>query len=582
MNHLLALLLSLFFSLSLHAINEQRIDSLEQELLHCTSDSLKLHLHRRLAYYWRSVDSEQSLAHSKQIVSLAQSLFDTAGLVSGWRCMAKSFRATQLYDSAVFYYEKPLGCFRNQSSAKAREHTSRAYNDLGWLELKKGNPEGAVDFGFKALEETKNLENSSNRARSLALIGVALRTSVTKVHYLPFPPEAMERLKEATDYLHKALEMTLSQNDVYAASVAMQLANTYGSRSEHETGLKYIDVADSLSRHFNKSKSEEAIIDMNRALMLSDLDRFREALEIFEKRRTFFEQSSDAVVACKYHFNLAEIHQELNAPLEAIAHALKAEQKALLTENLVQLRDCSELLAELYTATGDYKNAAKAWKRRIERTDTLSQSEIRKNMDELVARYESRLKNEEIERLELEAELAQEQAQKQDSRAEQQRQLLYAAFIMLLLMVVLLVAIYQRSKTRQTLAQQRLEAGANELEMLRANLHAELENESPVFAMKADGQNVNEYLMSPLTERELEVLNLLAQGLSNKAISDSLFISPNTAKTHVAHIYEKLDVKNRTQAAQKAGKLKMMKQLGEQLKRQRELIETPSDGILDR
>ncbi len=52
-----------------------------------------------------------------------------------------------------------------------------------------------------------------------------------------------------------------------------------------------------------------------------------------------------------------------------------------------------------------------------------------------------------------------------------------------------------------------------------------------------------------LSERELEVLRLLAQGASNKAIADQLYLSENTVRTYVAHILEKLGLDNRVQAA---------------------------------
>jgi DNA-binding NarL/FixJ family response regulator len=53
----------------------------------------------------------------------------------------------------------------------------------------------------------------------------------------------------------------------------------------------------------------------------------------------------------------------------------------------------------------------------------------------------------------------------------------------------------------------------------------------------------------PLSVREIEVLQLIAQGLSNREIADRLFISEKTVKTHVANILQKLNVKSRTQAA---------------------------------
>jgi len=56
----------------------------------------------------------------------------------------------------------------------------------------------------------------------------------------------------------------------------------------------------------------------------------------------------------------------------------------------------------------------------------------------------------------------------------------------------------------------------------------------------------------PLTPREIEVLELLAEGLPNKAIADRLGISDQTVKFHVAQITSKLDVANRTEAVRKA------------------------------
>jgi len=55
-----------------------------------------------------------------------------------------------------------------------------------------------------------------------------------------------------------------------------------------------------------------------------------------------------------------------------------------------------------------------------------------------------------------------------------------------------------------------------------------------------------------LTNREIEILQALASGLSNFAISEKLFLSEKTVKTHTHHIFKKMQVKSRTQAAMKA------------------------------
>lgn len=61
-----------------------------------------------------------------------------------------------------------------------------------------------------------------------------------------------------------------------------------------------------------------------------------------------------------------------------------------------------------------------------------------------------------------------------------------------------------------------------------------------------------------LSRRELEVLELMAQGLSNQEIAERLFVSLNTVKTHTSRLFEKMDVKRRTQAIEKAKRLNVI------------------------
>jgi len=67
-----------------------------------------------------------------------------------------------------------------------------------------------------------------------------------------------------------------------------------------------------------------------------------------------------------------------------------------------------------------------------------------------------------------------------------------------------------------------------------------------------------EQLIEPLSERESEILALIATGASNKEIADRLFIAEGTVKNHVTHILGKLGVRDRTQAALKARELGLL------------------------
>jgi DNA-binding NarL/FixJ family response regulator len=61
-----------------------------------------------------------------------------------------------------------------------------------------------------------------------------------------------------------------------------------------------------------------------------------------------------------------------------------------------------------------------------------------------------------------------------------------------------------------------------------------------------------------VTDREFAVLEHLAAGRSNKEIARTLDVSPNTIKTHIASLFQKLEVERRTQAIQKARELRLI------------------------
>jgi len=70
--------------------------------------------------------------------------------------------------------------------------------------------------------------------------------------------------------------------------------------------------------------------------------------------------------------------------------------------------------------------------------------------------------------------------------------------------------------------------------------------------------NEDELRRLNLSKRELEVLQLMADGLSNQEIAERLFVSLNTIKTHSAQIFEKMEVKRRTQAVDMAKRLSII------------------------
>jgi len=107
-----------------------------------------------------------------------------------------------------------------------------------------------------------------------------------------------------------------------------------------------------------------------------------------------------------------------------------------------------------------------------------------------------------------------------------------------------------RARLRSQLADASIEI-VGEFLTIGAARAAEIDADTIMLAGEREGRD-EEPLAEPLTTREREVLALVAEGLSNKAIAQELGISDQTVKFHVASITRKLGAANRTEAVRRA------------------------------
>ncbi len=101
-------------------------------------------------------------------------------------------------------------------------------------------------------------------------------------------------------------------------------------------------------------------------------------------------------------------------------------------------------------------------------------------------------------------------------------------------------------------------SAAHPLRLFVSSLLAQFEIETRSIPSETNGGSPIPTLPDPLTRREIEVLSLMAQGLTNAGIASQLFLSTGTIKAHTASIYRKLDVNNRTQAILRARQINLL------------------------
>jgi LuxR family maltose regulon positive regulatory protein len=82
--------------------------------------------------------------------------------------------------------------------------------------------------------------------------------------------------------------------------------------------------------------------------------------------------------------------------------------------------------------------------------------------------------------------------------------------------------------------------------------------QSTIVSQQSEIRNQPSEMVEPLSERELEILRLIAEGLSNREIGERLFLALDTVKGHNRRLFDKLQVKSRTEAIARARELGLL------------------------
>tara|TARA_R100000750_G_scaffold62948_1_gene59833 strand:+ start:11881 stop:13734 length:1854 start_codon:yes stop_codon:yes gene_type:complete len=477
---------------------------------------------------------KKAINHYKTSLKIRKSINDKAGISNSLNNLAVSYHDFGELNKAIEYHNRALMIRRKLNDF---EGLATTLNNLGSIFRQQGNTIKALECYYESLKIREKSGNKKDIALSFNNVGF--------VHY------TQGNFNEALMYFTKSLEMRTEVGDKFG--VANTLGNIgliYKKQGKVERSLEIFE--ESLLK-FEEINDKKKVIGT--LLIIGDIYATRgsydSALEYYNRGLRLSEKIFYKVgIAHSLHRLGVVYFQRGNLKISK-----RHEEQSFTIANDIQspksIMNSAVILSKIHKHEGDYKKSLKMYELYVTLKDSIENKETKKILMQKDFKYK-------IEKKEQEIELQKKNIEILEKDKKIKNYTLYGLitfFVLLVTVSLLWFKNYKQQKRAAALkAQHQIEVYMKEIDVLRANINTKIvdDNKSDVIEII---NNINSFLSTPLSEREIEVFEELSKGKTNKEIADALFVSINTVKTHLLNIYEKLDVKNRTQAVNKLNDL---------------------------
>jgi len=445
------------------------------------------------------------------------------------------FRVSNDLDSSLHYYQE---AYQAQDSARNPARKATVLNNIANVYFQRGAYPAALDYHFKALRIRQNITDSSGIAMSLANIGLVYEN-------LQEPDTAL-RYYEDCIALAEALGDSVKM--AWASTSFATLALTQGRLDAAETHLRsslILKTALNDQRGYSFSLTNLGAVYLKRYEIEEVPIHLDSAMHILDQAAAMQTAQGNAYGLAATLNYLGEAFLAGEQPKQALIHLQKADSVTQVHQHLQERVKTLDLFSQCHEAMGNLKAALDYQRQHQSLSDTLYNAERDQEIGRKEAEftYSQQLRDNELR---FEAEMAVQEV-------DRKRQSLTIAVIglSLALALVLLVWLYRLwLKARQERAEaegvaESLAEEKQQIEEKNEELQARI---ADVQAKLQDQQEELPAHLEKLTKREMEVLLSLGLGLTDKEIAERLFISVATVRTHNRKIFEKLHLKNRTEA----------------------------------
>jgi len=510
------------------------LDSLQQELKK-TEGAKKADVLNYISYEYLHLNQNTSLKYAQRALKIAQKVNNLPTIAQSYYRIGIAYDLMSNFNRALSFYNKAL---KTNEQLKNQEKISGCINSIGGVYYYMGNYKNALKFYLKSLTIREKLLKKNKTIKFEKIVAQSYN-NIAMIY------KVQKKYPKALKYYQLSLKVKKKINDQHGIIASlMNVGAVYLALKDYKLARNILEKALKIAKKENSIEDVGAIL-VNIGLTYKTPKQLHLALNYFNQAKEIYDTlQAPYTLGCIYT-NISAVHIELNLHKKAIFYAKKALKIGKEIQSLRIQQEAQKSLATSFTNLHDFKNAYIHQNQLIILNDSLLNIDKNRALLELSTKYETHKKQQQIELLS-----TKNQLQKAIIAKEEDKNIILLSLLGLFIFIsaTIIMVIRQRKKMVEERSVLRIQNHIKEIDFLHAQLAQKVKKNIPL-KIKVEGEIINEYLHSPLSEREIEVLKQIVTGKSNQEISDMLFVSVNTIKTHVMHIYKKLDVQNRTQAA---------------------------------
>ncbi len=422
-------------------------------------------------------------------------------------------------DSAIHYFKASVPLYEDPLLK------ANSINNLGLMYKLNGNPDSAIKQYLRSLTIFKNLKNYSKWAVVL--------NNISALHW------QRENKTKSKEYAREAIAIA-KEHDIESELISgkINLANVLKEQDSVRTAMKLYNDVIRWSAN-NGDLSTLANAKNNLAICYGILGEAREELATYREVLELYVQSGNDQYLSAVWLNMASTFEKMGNLDSTLAYAKSAEKNARQFNKTEYLEPIFEQLSSVYKGLSMFDSSIYYKDAILSLRDSLNAESEELVMHELEEKYKNK---------ELKGDLK-DSNEASEKAASSLKKVLITLGVVLFLLLIALVAVRiwrKRSKKLRTVVVEK----EVQLESLHEEVSIKDQEIEELQFVKEKNKLPYPANLTPLTSREKEVLEKVSEGLKDQEVADALFVSINTARTHLRKVFVKIDARNRAEAIQ--------------------------------